>query len=114
MPGLPQLAQQCPKLWRTFLLPIICIGGSLDYGRRLPNGSVLLDAISSALSSPRSDDAISEELFDLIGYDHIELVMEILQNRAGVVQEVRPSSTQASRCSSPPRFKLTTRREFFP
>ena len=60
---------------------------------RLPNGSVLLDAVSSALSSPRSDDAISEELFDLIGYDHIELVMEILQNRASVVQEVREHSS---------------------
>ena len=83
---------------------------------RLPNGSVLLDAVSSALSSPRSDDAISEELFDLIGYDHIELVMEILQNRASVVQEVREhpcdvvlainlwhSGTSLSRSASSPR-----------
>ncbi|VDB97030.1 unnamed protein product [Peniophora sp. CBMAI 1063] len=65
------------------------VGPTVSKVLTLPNGSVLLDAISSALSSPRSDDAISEELFDLIGYDHIELVMEILQNRAGVVEEIQ-------------------------
>lgn len=55
---------------------------------RKPNGALLLDSLRSALSSPRSNDDISTELVELIGFDDIELVMEILSNRPAVVKEV--------------------------
>lgn len=44
--------------------------------------------IHSVLSSPRPNDAISEELLDLIGFDDIELVMEVLDQRASFTDEV--------------------------
>lgn len=45
--------------------------------------------IHSVLSSSRPNDAISEQLLDSIGYDDIELVMEILDQRASFAEEVR-------------------------
>jgi antiviral helicase SLH1 len=33
------------------------------------------------LSSPKKDEEISEELAEMLGFDAIELVMEVLSNR---------------------------------
>ena len=53
---------------------------------------VLLPSVKSLLSSSRSTDDISEELFDILGYDDIELVSDILQNRQAVLAEVCQAS----------------------
>ncbi|KAI0321843.1 Sec63-domain-containing protein [Amylostereum chailletii] len=53
-----------------------------------PNVEALLGPLREILSSSRSTEAISEELSDLIGFDDIELVMDILQNRDGVAVDV--------------------------
>jgi antiviral helicase SLH1 len=44
--------------------------------------------LHSTLSSTRPNDDISADIAELVGFDDIELVMEILDNRATVVQEV--------------------------
>lgn len=56
---------------------------------RKPNVEPLLATLQSALSSSRPNDDISGEIAELIGFEDIELVMEILDNRMSVVQEVR-------------------------
>jgi len=47
-----------------------------------------MPALHLALSSSRPDDDISGDIAELVGFDDIELVMEILDNRALIVQEV--------------------------
>lgn len=59
------------------------------YTSRKPNVEPLLVTMQTILTSPRKDDDISGELAELIGYEDIELVVEILNNRPLVVQEVR-------------------------
>ncbi|KAG6832920.1 hypothetical protein H0H92_004804 [Tricholoma furcatifolium] len=54
-----------------------------------PNLQPLLEPIRVALSSNRGEDVIFEELTELIGFDDIDLVMDIVQNRGTVAREVR-------------------------
>lgn len=56
----------------------------------LRNASIepLLQSIHSILSSGRNDDHISEELAEICGFDHIDLVMEMLNDRSTTVKEV--------------------------
>ncbi|OCH90702.1 Sec63-domain-containing protein [Obba rivulosa] len=66
-----------------------------------PNVEPLLKSLLSTLSSPRPDDAISEELAELIGFENIELVMEILSNRSAAAKDIsdflaQPSTSQPS------------------
>ena len=42
----------------------------------------MLDSVRSILSSGRPDDAISGELAELLGFDELELVSDILSNRS--------------------------------
>ena len=42
----------------------------------------------SLLSTPRADDAISEQLVELIGFDNIELSMQLLEKRREAVEEI--------------------------
>ncbi|KAI0082569.1 Sec63-domain-containing protein [Panus rudis PR-1116 ss-1] len=53
-----------------------------------PNIVAVLSSLMSTLSSSRPDEVISEELAETIGFDEIELVMEILANRQQVAKEV--------------------------
>ncbi|OBZ76331.1 putative helicase mug81 [Grifola frondosa] len=53
-----------------------------------PDVAPLLHPLLSILSSARPDDAISEELAEMIGFDNIELVTDILGSRAAVIQEI--------------------------
>lgn len=55
---------------------------------RKPNVEPLLATLHSILSSSKLNDDISSDLADLIGLDDIELIMEILENRSTVVDEV--------------------------
>ncbi|KII95222.1 hypothetical protein PLICRDRAFT_661155 [Plicaturopsis crispa FD-325 SS-3] len=53
-----------------------------------PNLEPLLPSLRKILASSSSDDAISAELAELIGFEDIELVMQILNNRTSVAQEL--------------------------
>lgn len=58
------------------------------YFNRKQSLSPLLGSIRAIISSNRGDDAISGELAEIIGFDEIDLVMDILKDRIGVAQEV--------------------------
>jgi len=49
----------------------------------------MLDSVRSILSSGRPDDAISGELFELLGIDELELISSILSNRSQFFEEPR-------------------------
>ena len=49
----------------------------------------ILSHLHTALASHDSNEAISEELFDMIGYDDMDMIIEILDNRAFIAAEVR-------------------------
>ncbi|KZP12110.1 Sec63-domain-containing protein [Athelia psychrophila] len=53
-----------------------------------PNIEPLLPTVQSALSSTRENEVVYGELLELIGYEDMEFVMEIMENRASVVQEL--------------------------
>lgn len=55
---------------------------------RKPNIEPLFVTLHSILFSSRPNDDISGEIAELIGFDEIELVMEILDNRTSVMMEV--------------------------
>ena len=48
----------------------------------------LLPSLLSLLSSPRANDTISEELVDMLGFDNIEVSMQLLEDRQNAVQEL--------------------------
>jgi len=48
----------------------------------------LLEALLSALSKPLSNDEISAEVVEIIGYDDIDLVFQIIGHRVVLRQEV--------------------------
>lgn len=56
---------------------------------RKPDGHLMLDTVRSILSSGRPDDAISGELAELIGFDELDLVSDILNNRGQFFEEPR-------------------------
>ncbi|TFK55802.1 Sec63-domain-containing protein [Heliocybe sulcata] len=49
-----------------------------------PNAEPLLNTLHATLSSSRPNDAISEELVEIIGFDDLDLATEILSHRAEV------------------------------
>ena len=50
----------------------------------------MLQSLNIVLSSNSPDESISEELVEMIGYDDIELAMEILSERRSIASEVGP------------------------
>ena len=54
----------------------------------------MLDSVRSILSSGRPDDAISGELAELLGFDELELVSEILSNRSQLFDQPRVVNEQ--------------------
>jgi len=60
---------------RTFLLNII---GNQD----------ILEAVLPIITSEKSNDEIQEHLFDLLGFDKLELIMNLLENRGSVKKEI--------------------------
>jgi len=56
---------------------------------RKPDGHLMLDSVRSILSSGRPDDAISGELVELLGFDELELISDILSNRSQFFEEPR-------------------------
>lgn len=68
------------------LLLYICVNSYAFH--RKPQIEPLLQPLNSLLSSSRPNDSISEELAEMIGFEEIELVMEILSERDSICQEV--------------------------
>src|SRR6266545_5808996 len=65
----------------------------------------VLQPLLDILSSERSNDEISSEMVGLLGYDELELIMQILADRINVRQEVcavysNPVSLSLQNCSS--------------
>lgn len=55
---------------------------------RVPQLEHVLEHLLSVLSSDKTDDAISEELVEIIGFDHMDLSMELLENRADARDQI--------------------------
>lgn len=55
---------------------------------RKPQIEPLLMSLNSLLSSSRPNESISEELAELIGFEEIELAMDILNQRDSLCHEV--------------------------
>ena len=51
--------------------------------------SLLLPNLAILLASPKKDEEISEELAEMLGFDAIELVMEVLGNRLPLSYKVQ-------------------------
>jgi antiviral helicase SLH1 len=60
------------------------------------NVEPLMAMLHSTLSSSRPNDDISGDIAELVGFDDIELVMEILDNRASIVQELSEYNTSST------------------
>lgn len=58
----------------------------------------ILHSLRETLTSPRTNDEIAAELTDLFGFDEIELVMQILDNRSSISQQVRGNPLFPSTC----------------
>ncbi|KAG9002686.1 hypothetical protein FRB94_003721 [Tulasnella sp. JGI-2019a] len=56
--------------------------------RSKPNLETLLPTLAGLLVSDQSDDAISEEVLELLGFDEMDLVSEVLQDRKRVSFEL--------------------------
>ncbi|KAG6911722.1 hypothetical protein DXG01_007972 [Tephrocybe rancida] len=61
-----------------------------------PDVRPLLKSLRTILSSPREDDLISGDLVEIIGFDDIDLVMDILKDRGTVMQELEQMSHKES------------------
>ena len=51
--------------------------------------------LHAVLASSASNEAISEELSDMVGYDDMDMIVEILENRSLVAVKVRPTLRSA-------------------
>ena len=58
-------------------------------GNRKTDAEHLIQSLQPILASNRTNEAISIELAELLGFDEIELIMGILDSRASVIQQVR-------------------------
>ena len=58
-------------------------------GNRKTDEEHLIQSLEPILASNRTNEAISIELAELLGFDEIELIMGILDSRASVIQQVR-------------------------
>ncbi|KAF9008935.1 Sec63 Brl domain-containing protein [Cyathus striatus] len=56
--------------------------------RNKHNGNILLNSLASILSSNRTDDGAAEDIAEAVGFDDIQLVMEIMQHRSALMQEL--------------------------
>ncbi|KAE8216301.1 hypothetical protein CF327_g478 [Tilletia walkeri] len=52
-------------------------------------GQDVLKSVENILASGAPDEAVSEQLADLLGFDHLDLVSDAIANRAALVQEMQ-------------------------
>jgi hypothetical protein len=55
----------------------------------------ILSHLHAALASRASNEAISEDLFDMIGYDDMDMIVEILDKRSHIAAGVNPTLRSA-------------------
>jgi hypothetical protein len=60
----------------------------LELLTRKPNAEPLFESLYSILSQPRDHD-VSGEVAEAVGYEDMDMIMEILQNRETLVKQVR-------------------------
>lgn len=60
----------------------------------------LLVSVHSLISSSRPNESISEELAEMIGFDEIELVMDMLNERTQLSQDVSGHSSSWASCDT--------------
>ena len=65
------------------------VSSSKRWVDREPKLQPILSHLHAALASHDSNEAISEDLFDMIGYDDMDMIVEILDNRSFIAAEVR-------------------------
>ncbi|KAI0303874.1 hypothetical protein BC826DRAFT_1100832 [Russula brevipes] len=53
-----------------------------------PKLQPILSHLHAALASRASNEAISEDLFDMMGYDDMDMIVEILDNRSFIAAEL--------------------------
>ncbi|ESK97545.1 activating signal cointegrator 1 complex subunit 3 [Moniliophthora roreri MCA 2997] len=70
--------------------------------RLKPNFNTILPSIHSLLSSNRSDDEVSAELVEILGFDDIELVMQVVSSRPSLVHEMEQLLTVHTFHDAPP------------
>ncbi|KAF9569347.1 Sec63-domain-containing protein [Agrocybe pediades] len=61
--------------------------------QRKADGNHIAQSLLSILSSSRSNDEISGEIAELLGYDEIELVMHILDDRSSTLQQLKDQTS---------------------
>ncbi|GLB33685.1 putative sec63 Brl domain containing protein [Lyophyllum shimeji] len=66
-----------------------------------PNVTPLLDSLHAILASTREDDVVSGEIAEIVGFDDIELVMDILSQRTSVAEELEQLGRQAKYTTAP-------------
>lgn len=54
-----------------------------------PRTAPLIPSLAQLLSSPKKDEEISEEVAELLGFDAIELVMEVIRKRLPLSYKVK-------------------------
>ena len=64
-----------------------------------PNIFPSLRPLLTIVSSPQTNDEISAQLAELIGFDEIALVVDILENRSLVKEKVGQDMFQSVKCS---------------
>jgi len=78
-----------PRYICAFILPLeVKYSSHLLDSTRKPNAESILTSLGVILSASTPNDDISDELAQLIGFDDIELVIKIIENRAAVLKEV--------------------------
>ena len=65
---------------------------------RKPTLRDTLPALSAILGSPESDESISEQVLEAIGFDNVELVTEILADRTNVARAVSTGCIRGTAC----------------
>jgi hypothetical protein len=60
----------------------------------MTNLQPLLGTIQSLLTSTKPDELLSEELAELVGFEDLELVMEMIQHRHAVAEQVSGQSSR--------------------
>ncbi|KAK0543882.1 putative steryl acetyl hydrolase mug81 [Tilletia horrida] len=64
------------------------------------NAQSILKSIQNVLTSNASDDAASEQLVDLLGFDHLDLVSDIISQRSTLIAQIQQAQSSSSTAST--------------
>ncbi|KAF2859304.1 Sec63-domain-containing protein [Piedraia hortae CBS 480.64] len=91
------------RQWLQTQCEVVSRAGNMIYP------DVLLNQILEILSSNDSDDALQMTLADLVGFDHLDLVGDIIQNRKRLVEEPQTGNKLLSRAERDERLRQADR-----